>query len=178
MSIPLFFAGKRLSNNDLYVDGGLLNNFPVKLFDRKKYVDENFNEPGYYREHNEILSEQKPGISKYVYNKETLGFRLDTKKEIAVFRHGEEPVHNKIDSFPDYAKALVGAILENQASMHLHSDDWHRTVYIDTLDVSGIDFKLSNEKKDELIESGRKSMKAYIDWYENPMDEIPKNRPE
>jgi NTE family protein len=183
MSIPLFFAAKRLSNDDLYVDGGLLNNYPVKLFDRKNYVDidENFAEPGYYEEHNKGLSEEKPN-SKYVYNKETLGFRLDSAKEIAVFRDDEEPIHNKIKSFPDYAKALIGAIVENQDSMHLHSDDWHRTVYIDTLDVSGIDFNLSDKKKDELIKSGRKSMTDYISWYENPpevkpRDKTPLNKP-
>lgn len=33
MSIPLFFAAFRNIRNDVYVDGGLLNNFPVKLFD-------------------------------------------------------------------------------------------------------------------------------------------------
>jgi NTE family protein len=40
MSIPLFFAAFRNIRNDVYVDGGLLNNFPVKLFDRDKYIDE------------------------------------------------------------------------------------------------------------------------------------------
>jgi len=38
MSIPLFFAAKRSPRGDVYVDGGLLDNYPVKLFDREKYI--------------------------------------------------------------------------------------------------------------------------------------------
>ena len=38
MSIPLFFAAKRSLRGDVYVDGGLINNYPVKLFDRKRYL--------------------------------------------------------------------------------------------------------------------------------------------
>ena len=38
MSIPLFFAAVRNPRNDVYVDGGVLNNYPVKLFDREKYI--------------------------------------------------------------------------------------------------------------------------------------------
>lgn len=39
------------------------------------------------------------------------------------------------DNFFDYAFALERTLLESQGNMHLHSDDWHRTIYIDTLDV-------------------------------------------
>ncbi len=40
MSIPLFFAAVRHgSRDDVYVDGGVQLNFPVKLFDREKYIE-------------------------------------------------------------------------------------------------------------------------------------------
>lgn len=39
MSLPLFFSAVRNVRGDVYVDGGLLNNYPIKLFDRQKYVD-------------------------------------------------------------------------------------------------------------------------------------------
>ncbi len=38
MSIPLFFAAFRNIRNDVYVDGGVLNNYPIKLFDRENYI--------------------------------------------------------------------------------------------------------------------------------------------
>jgi len=37
MSTPLFFAAVRESD-DLFVDGRVLDNYPIRLFDREKYV--------------------------------------------------------------------------------------------------------------------------------------------
>jgi NTE family protein len=39
MSIPLFFRAVRDARRDVLVDGGVLENYPIKLFDREKYVD-------------------------------------------------------------------------------------------------------------------------------------------
>ena len=91
MSIPLFFAAFRNARKDVYVDGGLLNNYPVKLFDRDKYIEEAKRpkmgvETVYYKEENARFLKKHPAASRYVYNKETLGFRLDSKQEIGVFR--------------------------------------------------------------------------------------------
>jgi NTE family protein len=93
MSIPLFFAAKRSFRGDVYVDGGILVNYPIKLFDRGKYVKKNGRRTFYYNDHNQELAASGRDISKYVYNRETLGFRLDSEKEIAVFRDQAEPEH-------------------------------------------------------------------------------------
>ena len=168
MSIPLFFASKRSTRGDVYVDGGVLDNYPVKLFDRKKYISSgNFTEPDYYRRINAHFKHAERPISNYVYNKETLGFRLDTKKEISVFRdHAERPRRN-VANFFDYTWALIHTILEAQQSTHLHSDDWARTVYIDTVGVGTTDFDLPDTQKRRLIKSGRQGAAAYFDWYDN-----------
>lgn len=169
MSIPLFFAAKRSSRGDVYVDGGVLDNYPIKLFDREKYLQsENFAEPGYYKKINDQFKEADRPISKYVYNKETLGFRLDSKEEISVFRDHAEPVHKAIDNFFDYSWALINTVLEAQQNSHLHGDDWARTVYIDTLGVGTTDFDLSDKKKKALVKSGRESATKYLEWYDNP----------
>jgi NTE family protein len=181
MSIPLFFAAFRNLRKDVYVDGGVLNNYPIKLFDRDKYIDEADRpamavETPYYRNENRQFLKLHPNSSRYVYNKETLGFRLDTKQEIGIFRDGAEPQHENIGDFFDYVKALVGTIMENQLSTHLHSDDWQRTVYIDTLGVGTTDFDLSDDRKAELEQSGRASARAYFDWYDKE-DSRAVNRP-
>lgn len=163
MSIPLFFAAKRGLRGDVYVDGGLLDNYPVKLFDREKYVENFSTTPAYYASHNASLDGRN--ISDYVYNQETLGFRLDSGREIAVFRDQAEPVRYNIDSFYTYARSLITTILESQQNQHLHEDDWHRTIYIDTLGVGTTDFDLGQEKKLALIDSGRKGAEAYFEWY-------------
>ncbi len=168
MSIPLFFAAKRSVRGDIYVDGGVLDNYPVKLFDRKKYVTPgNYAETKYYQAINSRIKASERPISSYVYNKETFGFRLDTKEKIAVFRDHAEPPHKDIDDFFDYTWALIHTVLEAQQSAHLHSDDWARTVYIDTLGVNTTDFDLPDSKKKALVKSGRKGALAYFEWYDN-----------
>ncbi len=166
MSIPLFFTAKASLRGDLYVDGGLLANYPVKLFDRKKYVEAKSSMPVYYRNHNKKLADTGIHVDNYVFNKETLGFRLDSAKEIAVFRDHAEPAVNKIDDFFDYAFGLIATLLEAQQNMHLHSDDWQRTVYIDTLGVKTTEFDLPDTKKDDLVNSGRKGVENYFKWYD------------
>lgn len=181
MSIPLFFAAFRNARNDVYVDGGVLNNYPVKMFDREKYITlENRPNMGvetnYYKEENDRFLKNHPSSSPYVYNKETLGFRLDSKQEIGVFRDGAEPQHQNIVDLFDYIKALMTTILESQGNSHLHSDDWHRTVYIDTLGVGTTDFDLSDTMKNKLEQSGRKGANLYFDWFDNKKNK-PANRP-
>ena len=166
MSIPLFFTAKRSFRGDVYVDGGVHANYPIKLFDREKYVRVNRLEPEYYTEHNKQLRKDGKSISKYVYNKETLGFRLDSEKEIAVFRDHAEPEREKIDDLFSFIKALIVTVLESQQDTHLHDDDWQRTIYIDTLGVGTTQFDLSDDKKDELIKSGQKGVQTYFDWYD------------
>lgn len=181
MSIPLFFSAVRNAREDVYVDGGVLNNYPVKLFDRGKYIiSENSKKTAlktdYYEKENKRFLKKRPSSSPYIYNKETLGFRLDSKQEIGVFRYGAEPAHSKIDDFFDYVKALVTTIIESQGNTHMHSDDWHRTIYIDTLGVGTTDFDLSDAMKKKLENSGKKGAKAYFKWFNNPKSS-PINRP-
>lgn len=168
MSIPLFFAAKRSQRGDVYVDGGVLDNYPIKLFDRKKYLtSNNFIETDYYKKVNASFKNQPRAISAYVYNKETLGFRLDSKEEISVYRDHAEPPSHKIDNFFDYAWALIDTILESQQSSHLHSDDWARTIYIDSLGIKTTEFDLSDEKKLALVQSGKDGAEQYFKWFDN-----------
>jgi NTE family protein len=181
MSIPLFFAAIRHGpRQDVYVDGGVQINYPVKLFDRKRYIDME-NEPGaarltsYYNKENARFRLQRPDRSPYIYNCQTLGLRLDTAEEIGLYRYDEQIAGKPIKSFTDYARALVGAVMKVQENMHLHSDDWQRTVYINTLDIGTVDFDISDSRKQALIEQGIAGAERYFEWFEDPL-EAPVNR--
>jgi len=183
MSLPLFFASIRNPRGDVYVDGGLLYNYPIKLFDREKYIEEveraeAARETEYYEKENRtFLKGENKARAKYVYNRQTLGFRLDSKREIAAFRYGDVEVVNKIDDFFDYAKALLSTTLAAQEMAHLHSDDWHRTIYIDTLGVSTTDFGITGKKRNALVASGKACTNAYFSWFESAEgDDAPANR--
>lgn len=71
MSIPLFFAAVRDWRKDVYVDGGVFNNYPIKLFDREKYVSPD--DPVKYSRKTEYYDRQNetkpPTSSPYLYNK-------------------------------------------------------------------------------------------------------------
>lgn len=181
MSIPLFFEAVRYGDReDVYVDGGVILNYPIKLFDRERYIDA-AEEPkaarrtDYYNKENARFSLARPGRSPYVYNRQSLGLRLDKSDEIALFRYDEPPRSKPIKNFTDYARALIRALNQVQENQHLHGDDWQRTVYIDTLDVETTDFNLTDKKKNDLIQSGIDCAETYFRWFENP-EEAPLNR--
>ena len=172
MSIPLFFAVVR-RNEHIYVDGGLLDNYPIKVFDQTRLIEEENNKrkTDYYERINNLLGTEERSVNateyEYVYNKETLGFRLDAKEDINLFLNHREPPIKEIKSFFTYTKALVTTLIDAQCNVHLHSDDWQRTIYIDTLGVNSLDFGLSNSMKQALVKSGYDFTTAYLDWYNN-----------
>ncbi len=171
MSIPFFFAAKRYGQRrDIYVDGGVIDNYPVKVFDREKYVltAGGSRETQYYATVNQAFLQQHPHSSPYIYNKETLGFRLDSKDEIAMFRDQKEPVVHEVKNLFDFIKRVALTYLDSQNNEHLHSDDWQRTIYIDTLGVGATEFSLAAATKEELVASGRSWTRQYFAWYDNP----------
>ena len=82
-------------------------------------------------------------------------------------------------NFFDYIAALLKAVLNVQENQHLHSDDWSRTIYINTIGVGTTEFDLSDPKKRNLVKEGLNATEAYFDWYDkfDPRDP-PKNHPD
>jgi len=180
MSIPGLFTVLRKNNQeDVCVDGGLINNYPIKLFDRKEYAPIYRSEKEYYKEYNKILKKIGQEEKKlWMYNKETLGFKLDSKKEKALFCHYERPKSKKINNIIQYGLRLGYTLYDIQSNIHLHSDDWHRTVYIDSLDVGTLSFMIKKSKKRELADSGKRCTEEYLKWLIDPKaDPVPANRP-
>ena len=153
MSIPLFFKAVKF-NGDVMADGGVSYNYPVDLFDHIKYVDneENGENQDYFDE-----------IEGFTFNHETLGFRLDSKEVIHYSRDNWANVPHDIKNFKSYAGALLEFLMEMANKSHLHQNDWHRTIFIDTLQVKTTEFDLSQDKIDGLIESGRNHVKSYFE---------------
>lgn len=163
MSIPLFFYVVNYENYR-YVDGGLYYNYPINIFDNVKY-----------------LSDKKYGIKidydsreGAIYNSQTLGLRVDTKDEIkAVF---EKTPPQPIKNIKDYMGALIGGYMEGMNKIHLHENDWHRTIYIDSLGIKTTQFDLDSKTIQDLVDSGKKGAEKYFDWFENSGDAKPINK--
>ena len=171
MSIPLFFAsvkgGKKKEH--IYVDGGLLENYPIKTFDQVNYIANanSIRRTEYYDTINTKCMQKGIAKTEYVYNKETLGFRLDSSDEISMYLGQGSAEVKEIKNFLGYTKALVTTLIDFQNNVHLHSDDWQRTIYIDTLGVGSVDFAISDEKKTDLLNSGKQYTESYLEWYNN-----------
>ncbi len=153
MSIPLFFQSIKMKNN-VIVDGGVAWNYPVNIFDNKKYVHNSYNSmPVTYNTDTD-----------YVFNHETLGFRLGNLKEIEHNKDnwGSEPA--EIGGAKDYIVALINFMMEMANKKHLHNNDWNRTIFINSLEVKPTEFNLSKQKVDALIQSGKKGVVDYFNW--------------
>lgn len=153
MSIPLYFQSVA-RNNEIWVDGGLSWNYPVNLFDHERYIAN--------KENAEAVSYSTD--EGYVFNHETLGFRLDSTKVTEYNRDSWKCEPVKIHNIRDYALALVNFLMETANKKHLHQNDWNRTIFIDTLDVRATDFKLTPAKVQELLASGRVGVTEYFKW--------------
>lgn len=168
MSIPLYFAAVRNARDEVQVDGGVLSNYPIKLFDRLHYIDPDdwpaaARRTDYYERQN-VANER---VSPHVYNRQTLGLRVDARAAISAFRDGIQPPARDIDDFFDYARALVTTLLAAQENQHLHSDDWQRTLYIDSLGVGTLDFDIDPPTVDALLQAGRDGATEYFRWFNN-----------
>ncbi len=165
MSIPLYFQCARGEKpaprkpRDVIVDGGLTWNYPVNLFDDTRYLsDPASGKTISYARH-----------ASHVFNAETLGFRLDTTQELQYNLHdwANEPV--VIDTIVRYGWALATFVRSVANKLHLHKNDWARTVFIDVGPTIGFtDFGLSEADKDFLVQAGRDGVQRYFSWRDSP----------
>jgi NTE family protein len=133
MSIPLFWKAVKLGD-DLMVDGGVLNNYPIYVFDGDQIGDAS------------NISDEA------IENSKTLGLKLMTSSEKAdnTLYHINEHISGPVE----YAKAFLNATLIQIERAHIRKGYWERTVCINTHDVSSLDFQLSSEAKAKMIEEG------------------------
>jgi len=147
MSIPFFFQPVKMKDKAgrecVYVDGGVFRNFPIRLFDLPEFFQGECETKGLH------------------CNPQTIGFRLDSRNEIDVMRDGHLPAAKKIDHIGQFTGAVLASLLSVQENQHLESQDFDRTVYVDTLGVGTTDFAISAEKKLALIQAGREA----VDWF-------------
>ncbi len=158
MGIPLYYQAviidsdgkcihkkKDYHKGDVMVDGGILGNFPIHIFDFEKFIKET-------------------GDSTPIINYQTIGLRLDNDQQIINDKQelGLAPV--EIPNFNAYVGAFYNLIVENLNRQNLTSDDWQRTVSISTAGIGPRVKKMSEKEKNILIESGRKGVREYFEY--------------
>jgi NTE family protein len=141
MSIPVFFEPVSWSNastgeEHVIVDGGMLSNFPVWLFDAE-------GEPR-WPTFGLMLSEPNP--------------REEAGARISATEGSEGPVKGLIS----YLTSLIGTMLEANDRRYLDQADYARTIPIPTLGVGTTEFDLSPERAEALYQSGREATEHFL----------------
>lgn len=142
MSIPVFFQPVRIRNRKegaehVIVDGGMLSNFPVWLFD----------------------SEETPAWP-------TFGLKLvetDPRTSIADRLPPPPDAKGGIHSVIDYAKGLIGTMTEFYDRLYLEKDSFVRTITIPTLGVRSTEFGLSRARALDLYVAGRAAAEKFLE---------------
>jgi NTE family protein len=155
MSIPLYFeavfidsAGNRFDKQnaqntlDVVVDGGILGNYPIFLFD-------------------ETITDSL-GQTSRIPNPYTIGVRIDTENQIKNDSINQELVEMPINDITGYMNAFYNIIIENLNRPQLNEQDWKRTISVSSVGIGPKIKNLSEEQKNALVESGKKSARKYL----------------
>ena len=144
-------------------DGGIGDNFPMHVFDRHADDCPRQSENGTC-DQTRLPSKH---CRKRIANQATVGFKFvggaskavqTCCKEIADGQHCTERIENVLDAF----KSVAAMILELSRQVHVHEEDWKRTVRIDVADISAMDFHLSDDEKQLLIDNARNATRKFI----------------
>ncbi|WP_395946593.1 alpha/beta fold hydrolase [Caedibacter taeniospiralis] len=153
--IPMLFKAVRRKEgreDHILVDGGLTWNCPLELFDDQKYLHNSLNGL-YYDERIDSL-----------FNAETLGFRLDPKEDpLKEMRKFSKDFH-KIGHIFEFTREFMKFYSLASLKRHLEPHNWNRIVFVDTLDIMGTDFEITQEEINRLIEQGKSGVYQHFSW--------------
>jgi NTE family protein len=145
MSIPIFFEPVRFRNprtgqEHLIVDGGLLSNYPVWIFD-------------------------SDGIPAWP----TFGLQLvepEPEKSLGDRLEPLPPHRDGIESVVDYVKSLVQTMMEAHDRLYVEQANFARTIPIPTLGVRTTEFTLAAERAEALFEAGRTAAETFLETWD------------
>ncbi|AXI40121.1 hypothetical protein CX649_10950 [Bacillaceae bacterium ZC4] len=125
--LPYFFEPVKLWTKDgvsIVVDGGVLSNFPIWLFDGK------------------------------IKKRPILGFQLSA--------HIEERPRNEIKNALSMFHALFETMKEAHDARHIATRHERSIVFIPVENILTTEFKITNEKKQELIQLGKEKTETFL----------------
>jgi NTE family protein len=158
MSIPIFFEPVAIKGGEggphTIVDGGMLSNFPVWLFDAPEGKTPRWPTFGL------MLVEPEP--------RKPIGHRIAAESEA--------PKH---ESLIDFAKALALTMMSAHDRMYLDSETSARTIMIPTLGVGTTEFHITPDRVQALYDSGYAAGRDFLrdfkfeEYVATRMDSLP-----
>ncbi|HET9746696.1 MAG TPA: patatin-like phospholipase family protein [Chitinophagaceae bacterium] len=142
ISIPLYFEPVFIDSNgrvvyhpkqkqglDVFVDGGIVENFPIHIFDTAT-----------------------PDLN-------TIGFRMDHDAQIESDKLDRTLAEMEVGNLNEYFRAFYSIVIENLNRQRLTDIDWQRTVSISDGNVQPRVRKVLTKEINILIENGRKAVR-------------------
>ena len=155
MSVPIYFEAvfidstgavhqkhKNISGLDVVVDGGLIGNFPIAMFD-SVYTD-------------------TAHVKQRIINERTLGIRIDRDEQVKQDSTDRELSPMNINGFGDFLSAFYVMVLENLNRTQLNPADWRRTVSVSSVGISPKIKRLSLAQKIALMRSGEECTRRFF----------------
>jgi len=157
MSIPFYFEAvfidekgkvihhpKQKKELDMLVDGGIIGNFPIRIFDSTKFISKNL-------------------VNSFIFNPRTLGFRIDSDDQIKNDEEGKQLATMPVNNLKEYLLAFYNIVIENLNRQMLTPQDWKRTVSISDKKIGARSkIRLSAFEVKTLMQSGKESVKSRL----------------
>lgn len=156
MSIPLYFEAVFMKEDGtivphpkdkeglhVLVDGGIMANFAIKIWDSTRYVD-------------------TAGPNVFAVNPHTIGFRIDSDAQRKKDSTGAGLAPLPVTTLKQYIVAFYTLLLENGNRQALHKEDWQRTVSISDGGVGPRIRRLSARQVHTLTTNGRTATAAFL----------------
>jgi len=154
MSVPVYFEAVFIDqegkvykkphakeNLDVVVDGGVIGNFPIFMFDSISTTS---------------------GKTIRIPNQKTIGVRIDSELQIQNDSITQELIEMPIHNMTDYLNSFYTLILENLNRNTLTSEDWKRTISVSSVGISPRIKKLSPAQKQAFMDSGEKYTQLFL----------------
>jgi NTE family protein len=146
ISVPLYFtsvcldsAGNRVSHRsgaggNIFVDGGVIDNYPLNVFDSNGTVNMN-----------------------------TLGLKLERSAQLAAYQCGDSCIAPfQIKGLGDYCGALYNIVMEKLNHNMSYASEKSRTIYISTSDIGPRIRRMSKAKKEILYNNGKTAAREFL----------------
>jgi NTE family protein len=157
LSIPLYYRAVLMDDSGkiyekptgrllhVMVDGGVLSNYPIFLFDSARYVND-----------------QSAAMKTPFENPETLGLLMEMPEQITynAQQPGNYPL--AIDNMNDYLRALYHTLIDKANPEATHPGCLRRTIPINNLNLSGRVRRLSKKTIAALVENGREGARRFF----------------
>ena len=134
MCVPFYWVPVVL-DGDVFIDGGVLDNYPIWIFDGKYIGDRNITEED-------------------TNNSKTIGFKLISSDN--------NNNTNDVSTLFGYCKSLLNMLMIEAGRRHVKGSYWDKTIRINTFDTPALDLDLSLSTKNKLIQEGYRSTKEYF----------------